>query len=348
MKRWIFVPALLGVVLLCSSCGTIKEMQAMKAPRYETGSQKGARYCGECHQAIFRQWQANSRHALANSSGSFMETKRKFEGTFILNATMGSGMCYACHGSPESSEGVTCEVCHGLASPGVPIEQAHAEKYKPGLVALQQADFCAKCHEMKNPMSGSSIMSLYSEWRRSGAAAKNITCQGCHMAPGENGLRHHGFDSAVRNSAIYRDKLAITQVTAAYPRLSLAIENRVTGHAIPASCGTRLLALEVTFFASNGEVVHRIVETFTKKNDLMGGVMPYKTIGNTQLQSGETRHLSFPLPPRLRGKAARAVLVLRFYEVPDEHRGDLAKAAWVGEPVLTREAAFQDPPSPAE
>ncbi len=335
------VSALLTTVLSVASCGVLGDVQALKTPRYEAGKHRGAQYCRECHRDLYDQWVNRSRHAVANTGESFHAMREKFSNHWMLNLMMGESMCYACHGSQEAAEGVNCETCHGAAA-NAPIEETHERKFRPGLAKLRQADFCAKCHEMKNPMSGSAIMSVYGEWEQSEAARKGLTCQGCHMRPEGNGLRYHGFDTARRNTAIYEGDLDLREARLHFPQLSLRIDNRVTGHAVPASCGTRLLVLEVVLLDEQREVAHTLVRGFTKINELMGGLMPYRVLENTQLQAGESRLLTFTLPPHLHGRIRRAVMSLRFYEVPDEHRGDLSKANWVGEPFLKKEVRFSE------
>ncbi|MBI5816193.1 MAG: hypothetical protein HZB29_11365 [Nitrospinae bacterium] len=54
LKRY---PVLLALALLAitASCAMFRDMQAMKAPRYEPGKHKGAAYCGGCHKDIYGQ-----------------------------------------------------------------------------------------------------------------------------------------------------------------------------------------------------------------------------------------------------------------------------------------------------
>lgn len=257
-----------------------------------------------------------------------------------MDSIMGVSMCYACHGQRETKEGVNCETCHGPAIEGDSIEQTHSKKYRPGMAAMKKADFCAKCHEMKNPMSGSGIMTVHSEWLDSRAAKDGVTCQDCHMKQGVNGIRYHGFDTATRNVRIYQDDLAVSAVKLEFPRISLFLENRVSGHAVPASCGTRILAIQISLRDADGRELHNITSVFTKKTELMGGIMPFRVLENTQLQSGEKRLLAFGLPSSLRGRIREAVITLRFYEVPDEYHGDLKMANWTSEAFLEQEIIF--------
>ncbi len=338
-KRLIFFTLLTTFLLVASwfvykELGPIyKDMQVGKIPRYEVGEQKGAQFCATCHQEIYDRWSQNSRHALATVSEGFLDFKDKFTDIFMYDAMMGDEMCYACHGSKEVNEGVNCETCHGTVLPNVSIVETHERKFTPGHEDLEKPDFCAKCHTMKSPLSGDYFISLYSEWQESEAAANGITCQGCHMEPRESELHYHGFDTVSRNVEIYRDDLIFKDIKLDFPQFRLAIENRVMGHAIPASGPSKVLALEISFLDVEGTEIYNIVETFAKKFELMPvtGLMPDKLIENTQLQSGEVRPLSFTLPASLEGQISQAVLTLRFYEVSDEHQGDITQAHWVSD-----------------
>ena len=67
------------------------------------------------------------------------------------------------------------------------------------------------------------------------------------------------------------------------------------------------------------------------------GRMPNELVENTQLQSGKVRPLSFTLPDSLEGHISKAVPTLRFYEVSDEHQGDIEEARWISEPDSEQE-----------
>ena len=67
------------------------------------------------------------------------------------------------------------------------------------------------------------------------------------------------------------------------------------------------------------------------------GLMPFTLIENTQLQSSEARPLSYDLPLVIKNQFDRAVLTLRFYDVSDEHQGDITKAHWISDPILVEE-----------
>jgi nitrate/TMAO reductase-like tetraheme cytochrome c subunit len=338
-KKFIFL-TLLMMLALVTSCAMYKEMQGMKKPRYEAGEYKGAKFCANCHRGIYDEWSNNSRHAVATTAESFYDFRDKFTDRFLFNAIFGESACYACHGSKKANEGVSCETCHGTVIPNASIMETHAKKFKPGRERLKEQDFCAKCHEFKSPVSGDSIISLYSEWQKSQAAANGTTCQGCHMAPRGSKFSYHGFDTAYGNIGIYSDDLKIKDINLDFPQFSLALENRITAHAMPPSGPTRILALEITLLDLDGVEVYKITETFAKKFKLLLGIFPNKLIENTQLQSGEVRQLSFTLPSSIEGKINKAVLVLRFYEVAHEYQDDIKKAHWISDPILEEEVSL--------
>jgi hypothetical protein len=217
--------------------------------------------------------------------------------------------------------------------------ETHEKKYKPGRQALKRSEFCANCHEFKNPLSGDFIFAVYRDWKESKAAAQGTTCQDCHMASKTGKLPYHGFDSAVLDAGIYRDDLHLRDVKLEFPRLSLVIENGISAHSVPAGGPARILGLEITLLDAQGSGLHRMQRTFAKRFDLMpiAGVMPYKLIENTQLRSGEARTVDFLLPPALKGKGTKVRIQLRLYEVSDEHQGNIAKAHWISEPILEKE-----------
>ena len=330
-----------------ASCSMYSEIQAMKKPKYEVGEQRGAKFCGECHDEIYKEWADNSRHAQATTAKSFTDFRDMFTSVFMYDAMMGGeNMCYGCHGIKEVNDGVNCETCHGTLIDAASVEDSiaitHEEKYTPGREKMKTADFCLKCHSMVNPMSGVPLMGLKDAYLKSEAAAQGIVCQACHMKPRESGHRYHGFDTAVRNVNIYGGDLTVKDVNFEFPKFSLSVENHVTGHSIPAGGGTRTLGLEINFLDGSGKQLHQVVRTFAKRYSQMPvfGLMPYKLLEDTQLQSGETRKLSFTLPESAKDKISEVLVVMRFYEVSDEHEGDITKAHWTSEPFFKERVKF--------
>lgn len=316
------------------------EMKEMTALRYEAGEQVGAEVCAQCHEEIYQEWSENSRHAQATVSAGFLDFKTKFTDNLMFGVMMGEKMCYACHGDKTVNEGVNCETCHGPALPGVPIDETHERKYTPGLAAMQNSDFCGRCHEMANFISGDEIMSLFSELRRSEAGKQGVTCQGCHMTRDEDDRPYHGFDTAYRNPHIYMGDVEVMDIRLAFPRLSMTIENNIQGHAVPPSGPSRVMTLDISLLDSGGQALHEMTVKFAKTFTLMAGLMPFQMIDNSQLQSGEARELIFTLPEQLKQKVIAAQVTLRFHEISDEHQGDVSKAHWTSAPFLEKQVRF--------
>ena len=342
-KKKLFIGILLLVlVLIIGFYGFIfgsvyMYFQEQSEPRYEVGEYKGAAFCGKCHQEIYNQWLQNSSHADANNNPRFESYRRKITENVVTNIVIGDANCYACMGPKKVLEGVNCEGCHGLILPNISIMETHEQKFKPGLESMKKPEFCVPCHEMEDAMT------VYREWQKSEASKKGIICHDCHMEKRDN-ISYHGFDGISRSQNVekYRDDLNITDINLDFPRFSLAIENRLISHAIPASGPSRLLVMEISFLDSEGVETHKIVEKFAKKYNLLPivGIMPLMLQENTQLQSGEIRHLNYTLPPELEGQISKVVLTLRFYDVSDDHAGDLSKAHWISEPILEGEVSF--------
>ena len=339
-KKLILIPAVVVIVIIAFGTYFIttlfKEGKASQIPRFEVGTHEGAEFCAECHEEIYDQWSKTSSHFISTTNESYHVWIGKLNSNYVLNAAFGEKMCIACMGPPKI--GVDCETCHGIMPQGLSVEDAHEQKFVPGLEKMRKPDFCPTCHELPPSMTS------YADWQKSEAASSGITCQGCHMKRGEAEIAYHGFDSITRlhKADIYRDDLVIKDIHYQFPEFGLTVENRIKGHAVPAVGPSRVLALEISFLSPEGTEKHKIVEGFTKYMSLIPilGLLPMKIIENTQLQSGETRPLSYTLPSSLEGQINKAVITLRFYDIYDWHQQDITKAHWVSEPILEKKVVF--------
>ena len=332
----ILVLIIIGVVLFAAFVFQAKHSEGiafLNEVRYERGEHKGAEFCKTCHQEIYSQWKNNSRHALATNAESVREVIRNLKEHAILNYILGGEkMCYACHGPKAAMEGINCETCHGPALPDAPIMESHDKVFRPNRAALQKEDFCAKCHEIPG------WVTPYGDWQKTELAAQGIICQSCHMASSEGGRAYHGFDSFAINQTIYENDISLDDIRFDFPTLTMTIENHITAHGVPAGGPTRILALEITFMDGQGNVLHKDGETFAKFHRVMPilGFWPYEIIKDTQLKTKEKRPLSFTLPVALQGEINTIQLILRFYEVADEHEGDIDKAYFTSNPILEK------------
>ncbi len=334
-----FLLVILAIISVLAGCDVYRKIQNGKIPNYEVGNHAGAEACRECHQEQYEEWSNNSAHATATVNRPFLDFKAKFTSVIAFDAMMGEEMCYACHGSKAVDEGVNCETCHGLAFPDdEDFEKTHEVKYEPGMEEMRREDFCANCHTMSNPISDDPILSLYSEWETSSAKQNGLTCQGCHMKPRESGEAYHGFDSVSRNVGIYDDLLEVNKIAMEFPRFGLTVVNRVSGHAIPAAGPSRILVMELSFRDAKGAEVYKIDETFGKYFDLMPmfGIMPYRLKENTQLQSDEVRPITIELPTGLQGRISEVLITMRFYDVSDDHQGNIEKAHTISKPFFEK------------
>ena len=321
--------AVAALAILIVQARRSDDMAFLNEPRYELGEHRGAEFCGTCHAQIFAQWRDRSRHAIATTADSVLHVQSELKRHRILNYILGGEqMCYACHGPAD--DGVDCETCHGVAAADIPIMEVHQQKFTPARTEMQRADFCAACHEIPG------FVTPYGDWQQSEAAANNVTCQGCHMERRDAGEPYHGFDSFVLNERAYEGDISIAVRRFAFPVLDVTVSNNIKGHSVPAGGPTRILALEAAFKDSEGNVIHRDLETFAKYHSLVPllGFWPYKIISDSQLKSGEQRSVHFTLPSELEGRVTSVELSLRFYEVHDEDAGDIDRAYFVSEPFL--------------
>jgi hypothetical protein len=339
LKKILLILAVLVLLLLVAfaawvySAKNSEDVAFLNEVRYETGEHRGAEFCGSCHQEIYQQWRNHSRHAVATTADSVRDVISNLKEHTILNYVLGGeDMCYACHGPKEVNEGINCETCHGPTGVYASIEEAHELKLKPRMEQLLKEDFCAACHEIPG------FVTPYSDWQKSVAASNGINCQSCHMVTPEGGIAYHGFNSFVLNQQIYDGDLELTDIRLDFPVLNVTIENHLTGHSIPAGGPTRILALEVSFLDREGDLIHRDMKTFAKYHSLMPvlGFWPNEVIADTTLKSLEHRPLSFLLPSKLEGRVFSVELLLRFYEVADEHAGNIEKAHYVSKPILEK------------
>ena len=159
------------------------------------------------------------------------------------------------------------------------------------------------------------------------------------MKSAEGERAYHGFDSFAINQSIYKDDITLDDVRLDFPQLTMSIENHITAHGVPAGGPTRILSLEIDYSDSQGNVIHEDGQTFAKFHRVMPvlGFWPYEIIKDTQLKTAEKRALSFTLPKDLRDQITTVQLIVRFYEVADEHEGAIEKAYFVSQPILEKQ-----------
>ncbi|MDH3588076.1 MAG: multiheme c-type cytochrome [Gammaproteobacteria bacterium] len=162
--------------------------------------------CGSCHRDIFKMWRA-SKHADSVEGAAFLESFRQSQ---VAWGDDRSRVCLDCHAPMIAEtgdwelrekvtwEGVSCDVCHSLVDVDLsghgprmqlefgpikrgPIIGAESTGHEVAYSPLHEKSLaCAPCHEYASA-DGVPIMTTFSEWQNSQAAADGTTCQDCHM-----------------------------------------------------------------------------------------------------------------------------------------------------------------------
>jgi len=255
-----------------------------------------ARFCGACHGPIRREWESS---AMAKSAKNPVFLAFLADARAALGDTVTAG-CVSCHApaaavtadykleSSVSQEGVTCNFCHNVsavdpspkpasytfdgtdpllmrgpykeADPGSAHRYVYSEIHTKG-------EFCSACHEYASDGgAGAAIEPTYSNWRRSGAAAKGKQCQDCHMAPyagqaapkiSKNHREQvHGHSFPGPRNGQRLDSVATLSAKVEGGRLKLTVSNHRAGHTLPGGGGgMRLIQLTVAFFGLSGDSI---------------------------------------------------------------------------------------------
>jgi len=241
--------------------------------------------CGNCHRDIYRMWRS-SQHARSLDDlvflGAYRETRRT-QGESV------SRICLGCHAPAvdingdetlqlqSTWEGVSCDVCHSLASVETtsggakpvyrvsevkrgPIRGAESTGHETLFSELHTDSLaCAPCHEFANP-EGIPLLTTYSEWRQSSSARGGMSCQSCHMAR----TRANVVDPVVKR--VPEKEVNLHEMTGGHsikqlnnairmtitPRrsgdelfLDVELRNKGAGHAVPTGMPGRRLVLNV-------------------------------------------------------------------------------------------------------
>jgi hypothetical protein len=180
---------------------------------------------------------------------------------------------------------------------------------------------CAPCHEYRNPL-GFAVLTTYSEWKSSPAAAEGKHCQSCHMyrvagdvvdprlerSSGAKVNLHqmpgsHSLEQLMRTIGASID----TERDGAVLRVSVTVTNRTAGHSVPTGSSLRELVLEVKADGYDGQHfsdrrVYRRVLGDQHGNPIdrehLAILRSAKVLSDTRLASGEKRTevFTFPLP----------------------------------------------------
>lgn len=290
-----------------------------QAPTFKTD----AASCGECHRAIYAQWQ-ESLHAKAWTDEiyqAWMKTKKKPEKS-----------CYKCHiplpvvaiapkrpktRQQNRNEGVTCVTCHedagNIHGPRGAKTEAHPS-VKSELFTGNSVDLCQSCHRI----TPKPVISLGKDFERAKLAEQGKSCKGCHMPeePGHSAIdpktgKPVGEKRQIRSHRFLGGS-SHTMIAQAFEfhrerkgdQLVLRLENKA-GHRLP---GLVMRFYKVTFEALAGGKV------LGKKEIVIS------TGKNQYLQLGQSVTATFDAP---HGAKARVTVNHWFQRLPGEEPKDL-------------------------
>jgi hypothetical protein len=206
--------------------------------------------CGSCHQGEQRAWLA-SRHAHAADNEIFQADFARTPRAWCLRChAPGADVARVRRGRVDERHGVGCTTCH-VDDDGVVLSarvvtpagrEAHAMRAEP---RLRSAAFCGDCHQFRAPRPGGvsagsvPMQDTLREWEGTPAAARGLTCQGCHMPGGDHRAPGAHAPDALRAAVSF-------EVTRAGPdRVRVRASTRAVAHRFPTGDVTRSVRVQV-------------------------------------------------------------------------------------------------------
>lgn len=291
---------------------------------------ESARTCRTCHESLYKAW-SEGAHAKTWENILYHAARSAY---MSASAELGSVHCDGCHApishmtgdfhllDPESREGITCDVCHTLASSAVgngrPVSSG--ERVKSGPTgdcpsgfhdcrkeeALGHARLCGVCHQYRN-RSGVSLYTEYEEWTQIRESRGGQSCCDCHFsaaaedsAPGashlliplegEGGLLEKAL--AVEARLERKDEVIV----------SVSVTNAGAAHAVPGGPPLRSVILEVRGYDTFGFEVYRDASVvFARRvngprSPATGLEIPWlawETVTDERIGAGEKKSYSF-------------------------------------------------------
>jgi hypothetical protein len=260
-----------------------------------------------------------------------------------------------------SWEGVTCDYCHSMRSvsmdagnPNAVLEFSlvksgplrDASPVAHGAVHSDihtSSQVCAPCHEYQSPL-GVSILTTYSEWKRSRYSSEGVGCQSCHMGRVEGDVVEVGGASSGGSEVNLHEmpgghslkqltKAIRARLTTARTDDSLRVEvtlaNVGAAHYVPTGSPMREIILELSVDPNQGRdfqekrsyrrtMVDEQGNPITREHMLF--FRTAKTLSDTRLAPDETRKesFSFPIP---KGVPAQVKAELSYYYSPTPRTG---------------------------
>lgn len=297
----------------------------------EAAALTSAARCGECHGKMEGEWR-RSAHARADVSPLYR----------AMRADAGTPGCDRCHaplralapGDKVVAEGVTCEVCHTIASvqvgrlggAGFLLHLEDRVRYGPLCDAKPQyfhtmgcsplhaeAEFCAACHDLSRELPGGGSLAVfpeYSEWRDEPPTVVGLSCQHCHMpaeraevavgSPARPSVRSHSFQLRGELRARALSGRARVSLVAGRLRVLLSLKNSGAGHAVPTGLPEHRLRVGVELLDEAGRVLAQLEHSYGRiLVDAADREVPFYTAvrqrADTRIRPGEIRDDTFEL-----------------------------------------------------
>jgi hypothetical protein len=308
------IPVTITLLVLTAYTMGLKLPQEELKGKYSFKDFESAKKCRSCHPGFYEQWsQAMMSQAYTHAWDEIeyfdlavAHAKAKPELKEVVDGCNGCHTPLAFMGGPlpparpsektMANESVSCEVCHLVQSATTDPPHNYSYFIKPGMTKyssrepqiespahkivrndfFKTTEFCANCHNEKNPY-GVWVKSTQLEWKEGPYAAAGTRCQDCHMpkAPYQYALmgtlhddaRLHLFHGAhdpgkVRGTIELRIQPDIREAEPGETIVfTVALFNQKTGHKFPTgSVEDRIAWLQVEATDAKGKVYHLDVD----------------------------------------------------------------------------------------
>lgn len=309
---------------------------------------ESARRCSNCHEKIYKAWNEGP-HAHSWDNLVYHAARAGF-----IKASAGEGIqyCDRCHAplasligdvhfmNPVTSEGVTCDVCHTMSSPGDSMSaglQPTGGEVKTGPTgdcpsdlhgcredpALATPEFCAVCHQFST-QSGVAIYTEYSEWKNSRYHEEGVSCVDCHTSEGTHGLIPLEGSSGMLQRAL---KVYISIRQSSETVLFVKVKNIGAGHAVPGGPPIRSILIDVRgyderdreVYSDTTTVLSRVVEgPVSLETGLTLPWLGWAEVKDDRLYPGQSRDFAFETGRDDVVRAEVKVLYIRFTMTVEE------------------------------
>jgi hypothetical protein len=309
---------------------------------------ESARRCSNCHEKIYKAWNEGP-HAHSWDNLVYHAARAGF-----IKASAGEGIqyCDGCHAplaaltgdehfmDPMTSEGISCDVCHTMSSPGDSMSrglQPVGGEVKTGPTGdcpsnlhgcredpvLETPEFCAVCHQFTT-RSGVAIYTEYSEWKNSRYHEEGVGCVDCHASEGTHSLIPLEGSSGMLQRAL-NVYISIRQSNEAV--LFVNVRNRGAGHAVPGGPPIRSILLDVRgynesdreVYSDTTTVLSRVVEgPVSPETGLTLPWLGWAEVKDDRLYPGQSRGFAFETGRDDVVRAVVKVLYIRFSMTAEE------------------------------